>query len=677
MARCGRMAGWRRVSTTLLGLAAAVMMALPVQATMKFGALQLSGSFETQNLIRHPSLTEVQFVQNRNTFRLRVDWDWLQRGRFVDRFDLPFIKSSKLYLLYRGVYDGFYDLTPGGRQRGITMFDDIVGGPIEGNLAGTCREGDRVTGELLFPCFGTDPQLREGLYSRFDDSDRRARKWENRLWEAYIDFALRDFPVSFRIGRQQVIWGESDQFRLMDIWNPLDLTWHLQQEPFEKIRVPLWLAKGLWDTGTVGPFSNTFVEIVYNPFDFHAGTKVDFLPIPWGPPFPNPLRPGQVQVTPGFPFPLVISPVFDLQGTNFFEGDFDKNPAEASEIGGRVHGVTSQGIEMTVNYLYGRSRSIGAFAGAPFGVDIKQIQFRGLNPFPFEVAPELGTFAGQPVVAADVVAEVRHPYTHIFGFTANYFEGDFTQTVFRMETAYQLGASVQTIDPDKRVFPIDAAGNTVFINIPGQVCTPTNTAGCVRSPLGFDKRNLWSGMIGFDRPTWIRILNPRTTWFLSGQFFWSYVDGAAHNLRAATAFSAGGLPYINNPNAGFYPNVAANGVGVWTTGPFAGIAERFQSSAFAGNEDKVRQWELLSTFAATSFYRGGTIVPFIAMAFDPANVNFLAQLQLEYFYTNDFLITLQQKYYTDFGNDLNQDPWGVGGQLNRRDETGIKLTYQF
>src|SRR5574341_1467334 len=42
-------------------------------------------------------------------------------------------------------------------------------------------------------------------------------KFENRMREAYIDLKLKDTPLSFRLGRQQVIWGESDQFRLMDI----------------------------------------------------------------------------------------------------------------------------------------------------------------------------------------------------------------------------------------------------------------------------------------------------------------------------------------------------------------------------------------------------------------------------------------------------------------------------
>lgn len=38
-------------------------------------------------------------------------------------------------------------------------------------------------------------------------------------------------PVSFRIGRQQMNWGEADQFRALDSVNPIDLTWHLNRRP--------------------------------------------------------------------------------------------------------------------------------------------------------------------------------------------------------------------------------------------------------------------------------------------------------------------------------------------------------------------------------------------------------------------------------------------------------------
>jgi hypothetical protein len=593
------------------------------------------------------------------------------------------LKKSKVYLLYRGVYDGFYDIAPADRQRGITRFDDIVGGPIEGNNAGTCR--DSTTGAFYDPCpGGTGTFLRDGGYSRYNDDMRDGVKFDDVLREAYIDFSLKDAPLSFRIGRQQVIWGESDQFRLMDIWNPLDLTWHLQQEPFEKIRIPLWLIKGLWDIGTVGPYSNVFVEAVWNPFDFQPGAKVDFLPRPWAAAIVSPLRSGQVQSASVNSF-IPLNPEFDMQGTSFRRGDFEKNPAEASEVGGRVHAVTPQGLEFTLNYLYGRGRAIGALAGTPFGISFKRIEVPSIigsevlcsdsNGKTFVCSPgdpRQITFSGAPVSRAKVVGEVIHPYTHIFGFTSNFFEGDFTQTIFRAETAYQIGAPVQT-----RENRIKVSRCTTDQSSGESTCTQ-DPFEPLSAPLAFDKRNVWSGMLGFDRPTWIRWLNNKGTWFISGQFFWSYIDGNADALRGPQV-TAGAKPYFTPSEESLFPSGLKNndGVGRWDNGPYAGLYERIQDASPSGDfEDDLRRWELLATMAFTSFYRGGTVVPFIALAYDPMNESFLSQLTLDYFYTNDFIITLTQKYYTDF-DGLSLDPWGVGGQNNRRDETGIKFTFQF
>jgi hypothetical protein len=194
----------------------------PARAGQKFGPLELSGNVESQNLIRNASIDKLQFIQNRNTVRLRVDYDWLQKGRLIDRFDLPFIERSKLYILYRGVYDGYYDIAPTDLVHGQTRFDDLVGGPIAGN-----NPGQLDANKHLLP----------GSYSRYTANTRSGIKFENTLREAYIDLKLAQAPVSFRLGRQQVIWGESDQFRLMDVWNPIDVTWHLQQESWDNIRV--------------------------------------------------------------------------------------------------------------------------------------------------------------------------------------------------------------------------------------------------------------------------------------------------------------------------------------------------------------------------------------------------------------------------------------------------------
>jgi hypothetical protein len=597
----------------------------PAQALMKYGPIQLSGNVESQELIRTPNIDTYQFIQNRNTFRLRVDFDWLQDEKFLDTINVPFIQRSKLFLLYRGVYDGFYGIAPGDLQRGQTRYDDFIGGKI----------------------------------GKYDSSRRTNQAFENDLREAYIDLKLANAPVSFRLGKQQVIWGESDQFRIMDIWNPLDVTWHFQQESWDNIRIPLWLLKGLWDIGDLGPLSNTFLEVVYNPGDFHTGIEVGFLPLPWALPFPDPLRAGQIINSKG----ALLSPTFNLQGTSYQKGDFKSNPADASEIGARFHAVTPQGIEFSINYLYARGRGVGA--ASPFGVRISSVDLPALPP-PFGRAQPIGTYqvdannpaSVAPVFPVNINAKIIDPYMHIFGLTGNYFEGDFTEAVLRMETAYVLGEPYQTIAANSLV-PVTVAGK----NVPPAL-------GLGTSPLGYTTRDIWTGMVGFDRPTWIRWLNSKATWFISGQFFWNYVSGKfVDDLRGSSG--AGDSPY-------FGP------IGVWktstisSTASFPGNAERQQDGAVIGNGDQIRRWEHLVTLAATSFYRGGTVVPFIADAWDPVDDNNEVLWNVDYYLRNDLIINVGQKFFFTYGSTApSDDPWFAGGRFARRDEATLRVTYQF
>jgi hypothetical protein len=621
----------------LSALCMAALLCTPALALLKYGPVQFSGNVETQNLVRHASPDEYQFIQNRNTFRLRIDFDWLQHGVFLDKVDVPFIERSKLFLLYRGVFDGFYYIAPHDLQHGQERADDLVGGRI------------------------TD----------FSQSQRGERAFESSLREAYVDTKLKDLPLSFRIGRQQVIWGESDQFRIMDIWNPLDITWHFQQESWDNIRIPLWLAKGLWDIGTLGPFSNTFVEVVYNPFDFQPGIKAGFLPLPWALPFPDPLRGGQVQQLTATT-PVYLSPSFNLNGTSYQKGDFQRNPQDASEVGLRAHAVTPFGLEFSVDYLYGRARGVGA--NSPFAAKLLSVRTPA-NFVPANALPNQNfVIGGSPkrVFPALVDAQLQYPYMHIFGLTGNYFEEDYTQAVLRFESAYALGEPNQSIADSDRVniqncstVTYTSSGTPVLTN-----CTPSS----LKAPLGYTKRDLWTGMIGFDRPTWIRWLNSKATWFLSGQFFWNYYPGNVNDLVGNAG--ASDIPYFT-PHAPF-PGSNTGGFGVWQGGPFNGQTERLQNSQTAGNGDQIRRWEHLITFAATTFYRGGTIVPFIANAWDPVNDNNETLWNVDYYFTNNFIITLQQKFFYTYGSKAaSNDPWYAGGRFDRRDETGLKLTYQF
>jgi hypothetical protein len=177
---------------------------------------------------------------------------------------------------------------------------------------------------------------------------------------------------------------------------------------------------------------------------------------------------------------------------------------------------------------------------------------------------------------------------------------------------------------------------------------------------------MWVGMAGFDRPTWIKFLNPKATWFLTGQFFWTYTTGNVHDLCGHQP--VGDRPYFGN-------------VGQWMSGQFAGLSERRQHARAlvdTGNGDQWHRWEHLITFAGTSFYRSGTVVPFIASAWDPVNSSEEVLWNIDYFYSNNFIISLQQKFFTTYGSKAaSNDNEYTAGRFDRRDETGVRLTYQF
>src|SRR5207247_615220 len=174
-----------------LAVLGAILLALApraARATQKFGPIQLSGNLQTANIVRTPDQNTYEYIMNRNTAHVRLDYDWLQSGKFYNKYDIPFLESSHL----------------------------------------------------------------------------------------------------------SIVWGETDNFRMLDRANSLDLTWHFQQEipppayGWDEIRRPFWMIKFLYDVGDVWKLSQNFLEWYWNPGDWYPA-KQTFLPRPWGLPFLNPL----------------------------------------------------------------------------------------------------------------------------------------------------------------------------------------------------------------------------------------------------------------------------------------------------------------------------------------------------------------------------------------------------
>lgn len=135
-----------------------------------------------------------------------------------------------------------------------------------------------------------DPSLRQE-YAKGWVQDNYYNRLD--LREFYVDALPLDW-LTFRIGRQQVAWGETGQFRLLDVVNPIDSTWHFGPlESFEDQRIPLWMALMTLDVPKLqGALESLWIpgidrdrDIVSPPLSMGGA---------WGVPYSN--RPGTYRV---------------------------------------------------------------------------------------------------------------------------------------------------------------------------------------------------------------------------------------------------------------------------------------------------------------------------------------------------------------------------------------------
>ena len=87
------------------------------------------------------------------------------------------------------------------------------------------------------------------------------QRLENEIQELYVD--IRRGPLFLRLGKQQVVWGESDGLRLADIINPLDFRWHYFLEDWQDIRQGLPMVRAIY-----GVTTKTDLEFVWAPVSF-------------------------------------------------------------------------------------------------------------------------------------------------------------------------------------------------------------------------------------------------------------------------------------------------------------------------------------------------------------------------------------------------------------------------
>ncbi len=100
--------------------------------------------------------------------------------------------------------------------------------------------------------------------------------------ELYVDATAGDWW--FRVGKQQIVWGKTDFFRLQDLVNPVDFGQHFFFDSFEDIRIPQWIMSVQRKFGDIGPTTDNAVQLIWN-FDEFKGVGLGNPNAAWAHPF--------------------------------------------------------------------------------------------------------------------------------------------------------------------------------------------------------------------------------------------------------------------------------------------------------------------------------------------------------------------------------------------------------
>lgn len=280
-----------------------------------------------------------------------------------------------------------------------------------------------------------------------------------RLFEVYGDTALFRGRTTVRAGRQNVSWGETDVFRLIDRINPLDNGFGGFLIPLDERRIPLTMLRatlGLPDLPEWGVLNSALEVLIAPDKSLPKGAPAT---APWG-----------IQ---GPPLSPRVAPTF-FANLGAIGRPFRGNQLDRPDISLKD---SRMGVRLLWNW--------------------KDITFTLAH---MSTYPDGGTLALRLNRQGDPILKVLFPNMQITGMTASApIPG--TYAVFRSEVAGFFG---EPFFIEKQNFSLGAP-------VP--------------------KRNVIRGVIGIDHNQWVRFLNPYQTFSLSGQFFYSNIQGSMAGIK--------------------------------------------------------------------------------------------------------------------------------------------------
>jgi len=472
--------------------------------------MQFTGFYENATFVRDSA----GLSKFRNTVQVNAD------KKFGTLGQLNF-NNVAFHGTFRGTYDGVYDLNSSeygsGAGGAVNLENNIAGAgstvPHGGGIrppgtffgfndARNPNEGMIVLGENLHKtrggvAFGVpvrpcDKDSRGCIddYLDYSSNDLRFPEFNERLdfiRELYVDFD-NDLPngdiLSWRLGKQQVIWGRTDLFRVLDVINPVDYSRNNIYDELEDIRIPMWIAKADWRMGAGEVFDDLNLSFVWNFDKF------------------RPHNLGQC----GQPNSILDAGCFFRGMNNLWEN----GGTVANFAGGNIATDFGPGqIGIRKAHMPSWSLSNSQFGiklegvYGDFGFSLNALTYRSQLPSLRGGIPAQNAFTGETAVWPGLIAfDIHFPRVNLIGGSMDYYS-QAIDTVFRFEVAHTEGEEF---------------------------------ANTLQSRL-FSESDVTRYVIGADKNIFIPFLNPGRAFLFSGQLFGQHIH--EHQLEDRPLGKAG------------------------------------------------------------------------------------------------------------------------------------------
>ena len=385
------------------------------------------------HLVQHRNLVEIELAHSLDgTIRSRPAW----------------LADVGYRIRLKGIYEGLYDYGPDEYSEQVEVNPPSPFDPTEPPEARTVNR-TRINRQIL------------------------GRQYE--VWNAYAQGSAG--PVFLRIGRQDLSWGETDGFRLLDMIEPLDNRFGLPLvEDLDDRRIPLWMLRAT----TALPWQSEHVSNLTLDSYF----------------VPAPLDDQEAPIAPrGSPFAAPAGP-------SFFERLVTRpgrTPGD-SRGGGRLLATLFEDVTVSLAHYV-------TWNDAPATrVRITRVDLIDAKPI---ARPALDfVFYQQQITGGTFTTHLKPPI----------------DTVVRAEAAMFW---------DERVFdPVRAGSGASFQPLVGEAIADRLAGGRGEAAGGFTRRDVFRWVVGFDKVFWFRTLNPTNTFTFSTQLFHAHVfdhDDAIRN----------------------------------------------------------------------------------------------------------------------------------------------------